>query len=42
MADFDAIEYAEDPDFNGEYAESTVVSHVPDPVMVRGSGHVTM
>ena len=42
MADFDAIEYAEDPDYSVDYPESTVVSHVPDPVLVRGSGHVTM
>ena len=41
MADFDAIEYviAEDPD---SYPDSAVLSHVPDPVLVRGSGHVTM
>ncbi|XP_071787180.1 cysteine-rich hydrophobic domain-containing protein 2-like [Asterias amurensis] len=41
MADFDAIEYviAEDPD---SYPDSAVLSHVPDPVLVRGSGHVTI
>ena len=40
MADFDEIYEEEDDDDN--YAEESFTVSVPDPVVVRGAGNVTM
>ena len=41
MADFDMITY-EDEDENGVYSEDVALSMVPDPILIRGTGHITM
>ncbi|XP_002739847.1 cysteine-rich hydrophobic domain-containing protein 2-like [Saccoglossus kowalevskii] len=41
MADFDAI-YEEDDEENDGLLDETFISMVPDPIIVRGAGHVTV
>ena len=40
MADFDAI--YEEEDEEDRFVEDSIVQTVPDPVIVRGAGNVTM
>ena len=40
MADFDAI--YEEEDEEDRYAEESMVETVPDPVVVRGAGNITV
>uniref|UniRef100_A0A8C4QQG9 Cysteine-rich hydrophobic domain 1 n=1 Tax=Eptatretus burgeri TaxID=7764 RepID=A0A8C4QQG9_EPTBU len=43
MADFDAIEFAEEDDDESEGRSSLpAAGRVPDPLVVRGSGHITV
>ena len=42
MADFDAIYEEDDDDTNGYYSDDQIISIVPDPIIVRGSGNITM
>ncbi|XP_071500014.1 cysteine-rich hydrophobic domain-containing protein 2-like [Diadema antillarum] len=41
MADFDVITY-EDDDENGVYPEEVALTMVPDPIFIRGTGHITI
>ncbi|XP_072040692.1 cysteine-rich hydrophobic domain-containing protein 2-like [Amphiura filiformis] len=42
MADFDAIYEEDDDDTNVYYSDDQIISTVPDPVIVRGSGNITI
>lgn len=41
MADFDMITY-EDDEENSNYPDDAALNMVPDPIFIRGTGHITM
>lgn len=42
MEGFDAIYYEEEEEENAEDTEPTDISLVPDPVVIRGAGNMTV
>lgn len=42
MADFDAITYEDDGEESTAFVDNYVFTNVPDPIFIRGSGHLTV